>query len=81
MLWVGLGLVAGGVASRILDESVQETLLDIVLGVIGALFAGILLYEFGNSHSTFNIFQIAVLALSSIVFIWIRNSIKTKSSP
>lgn len=77
-LWIGLGLIAGGAASRILDDTVKESLLDILLGVVGALFAGFLLFEFGTQRPGINLFQIFILILSSIFFIWMRNNIRTR---
>ncbi|MEO6509208.1 MAG: hypothetical protein ABIO02_04595 [Patescibacteria group bacterium] len=78
LMWIGIGLLAGGLASRILDDSPEDTLVDILLGVTGSLFSGFLLYELGTRPGGFNLFQVLVLLLSSVLFIWVRNSIKTR---
>jgi len=77
-MWIGIGLITGGFASRLLDDTVKETLFDIVLGVVGALFAGFLLSELAAPKPGINIFQIFILLLSSIFFILIRNNIRTR---
>jgi len=37
LAWMGLGLIAGLVASNILSHSGQGLLLDMVLGIVGAI--------------------------------------------
>lgn len=78
VMWIGLGLIAGGIASRVLDDTVEESLKDIFLGIIGSLFAGFLLFEIGNYRPGINLFQIFILCLSSIFFIWVHNNIRTR---
>ena len=45
--WIILGLVAGFIASKIVDSSGQGMLMDIVLGIVGAIIANALLGMFG----------------------------------
>ena len=40
LAWMALGLIAGLVASNILSRSGQGLLLDIVLGIVGAVVGG-----------------------------------------
>ena len=47
LLWAGLGLIAALVANRIVGGSGRGAVMDIVLGVVGALFGGWLLNTFG----------------------------------
>lgn len=78
LMWMGLGLLAGGFASRFFDDTVEDSLLDIMLGVIGALFTGFLLYEFGGRQAGIDIFQVFTLLLSSVFFILVRKNIRTR---
>ena len=41
--WVVLGLVAGFIGSRIVNKTGEGVVLDIVLGIVGALVGGFLL--------------------------------------
>ena len=47
LAWMGLGLIAGLVASNILSHSGQGLLLDIVLGIVGAVVGGFLVTAIG----------------------------------
>ena len=40
--WIILGLISGFIASRIVNHSGQGMLLDVVLGVVGAVVGGFL---------------------------------------
>jgi uncharacterized membrane protein YeaQ/YmgE (transglycosylase-associated protein family) len=77
-MWLGIGLVSGGLASRILDDQVEDSIQDILLGVIGSVFSGLLLLTFGSNSRTVDLFQVIVLLLSSTMFIWVRKSIRTR---
>lgn len=80
LLWLGIGLIAGGFASRYLDDSLEETILDIFLGVVGALFSGYLFYKLGTPRPEINLFQLFTIILSAIVVIWFRNNLKSSTS-
>ena len=80
LLWLGLGLIAGGAASRILDDRTGDALFDIFLGIVGSMFSGFLLYTLGTQQNSINVFQIFTVILSSVLFIWTMRSIKSRSS-
>jgi uncharacterized membrane protein YeaQ/YmgE (transglycosylase-associated protein family) len=75
LLWIGLGLMAGGIASRFLDDTLEETLLDIFLGVVAAILSGFLMYKINATNSSIDMIQIFTVVLGSIVLIGIRNNI------
>lgn len=74
ILWIILGGVAGWLASIVMKtNSNQNTLGDIILGIIGALIGGLLLGLFGFAGvSGFNIYSLFVAVLGSIVLIGLR---------
>jgi uncharacterized membrane protein YeaQ/YmgE (transglycosylase-associated protein family) len=81
LLWIGLGLMAGGIASRFLDDTLEETLLDIFLGVVAAILSGFLMYKINATNSSIDMIQIFTVVLASIVLFGIRNNItKLRSS-
>ncbi len=47
LVWVVLGLVSGFIASKIINKSGEGFLLDIVLGIVGAVAGGWLFNVFG----------------------------------
>ncbi len=45
--WIILGLISGFIASKIVNKSGEGLLLDIVLGIVGAVVGGFLFNQFG----------------------------------
>jgi uncharacterized membrane protein YeaQ/YmgE (transglycosylase-associated protein family) len=59
--WLLLGVIAGFIASRIVGARGQGLLLDIVLGVVGAIVGGVLFSAFGAEGVTgFNLYSMSV---------------------
>ena len=68
LAWIILGLVAGFVGSKIVNKTGQGLLLDIVLGVVGAVVGGWLFNQFGASGVTgLNLYSLAVAVVGAIV--------------
>ena len=66
--WVILGLIAGFIGSQIVGRQGQGFLLDIALGVIGAVVGGFLFSLFGASGVTgFNIYSMIVAVVGAVV--------------
>jgi uncharacterized membrane protein YeaQ/YmgE (transglycosylase-associated protein family) len=74
--WIVLGLIAGFIASKIVNKSGEGTFLDIVLGVIGAVVGGYLFQTFGLSGVTgVNIYSILVAVMGAIVVLFIYHAL------
>ncbi|HEY2227687.1 MAG TPA: GlsB/YeaQ/YmgE family stress response membrane protein, partial [Xanthobacteraceae bacterium] len=59
--WIILGLVAGFIASKIVNAQGQGLVLDIVLGIVGAIVGGFLFSLFGaEGISGFNLYSMIV---------------------
>jgi uncharacterized membrane protein YeaQ/YmgE (transglycosylase-associated protein family) len=59
--WIVLGLIAGFVGSKIVNKTGEGVLLDIVLGIVGALVGGFLFQTFGMAGvSGVNLYSILV---------------------
>jgi uncharacterized membrane protein YeaQ/YmgE (transglycosylase-associated protein family) len=73
LLWLGLGLVAGWLASIVMGTNAnQGPIMDIVLGVVGAFVGGFVFNLFGQPGATgFNIYSIIVASLGAIALIWV----------
>ena len=70
--WIVLGLIAGFIASKIVDARGQGLMLDIVLGIVGAVVGGLLFSVFGASWVTgFNIYSLIVAIIGSVVVLWL----------
>ncbi len=70
-VWVIVGLIAGYLAKRVLQEGPQGIYGDLVVGVIGALVGGWILNSFVHAGVTgFNIGSILVGFVGAAVFLW-----------
>ena len=52
LAWIILGLLAGFIGSKIVNKSGEGLLLDLVLGIVGAVVGGFLFDLFGASGVT-----------------------------
>ena len=66
--WIILGLISGFIASKIVDKSGEGLMLDIALGIIGAIVGGLVFSFFGASGVTgLNIYSLLVSIVGAIV--------------
>ncbi|HYF07357.1 MAG TPA: GlsB/YeaQ/YmgE family stress response membrane protein [Acetobacteraceae bacterium] len=76
LAWIVLGLIAGFIASKIVNNTGQGILLDIVLGIIGAVVGGFLFNLIGAPGVTgFNIWSMIVAVIGAIVVLWIYHAV------
>lgn len=76
LAWIVLGLVAGFIASKIVNNSGSGLVIDILLGVVGAIVGGFLFNAFGAVGVTgLNIYSILVATVGAIVFLWLYHAI------
>jgi uncharacterized membrane protein YeaQ/YmgE (transglycosylase-associated protein family) len=74
--WIVLGLIAGFVASKIVNKSGEGMILDIILGIVGSVVGGYLFQQFGMSGVTgVNLYSILVAVVGAIVFLVIYHAI------
>ncbi len=70
--WILLGLMAGFMASNIVRSSGQGLLLDLVLGVIGAVVSGYFFTAIGASGPTgSNLYSTFVAIIGAVVALWL----------
>jgi uncharacterized membrane protein YeaQ/YmgE (transglycosylase-associated protein family) len=76
LAWIVLGLLAGFIASKIVNKSGEGVLLDIALGIVGAVIGGFLFQTFGMAGVTgVNIYSILVAVIGAIVFLVLYHAI------
>ncbi len=76
LAWIILGLIAGFIGSKIVNRSGEGFILDIVLGIVGALVGGALFSFFGATGITgLNIYSVIVAVIGSIVVLWLYHMI------
>jgi uncharacterized membrane protein YeaQ/YmgE (transglycosylase-associated protein family) len=80
--WLVLGLIAGFIASKIVNKSGAGVLLDIVLGIVGAIVGGFLFTQFGAAGVTgFNIYSMLVAVIGAVVVLVVYHFISGRRAP
>lgn len=76
LAWIVLGLIAGFIASKLVNKSGGGLLLDIVLGVIGAVVGGFLFNQFGAGGVTgLNLWSLMVATVGAVVVLVIYHAV------
>ncbi len=74
--WIILGVIAGWIASKIVNKSGEGLIGDLVLGVIGAVVGGWLFAQFGyQGVSGLNIYSMFVAVIGAIIVLFIYHMI------
>ncbi len=77
LAWIVLGLVAGFIGSKIVNKSGEGILLDIVLGIVGAVVGGWLFNTFGAAGVTgLNLYSLLVAVIGAVVFLVVYHAIR-----
>jgi uncharacterized membrane protein YeaQ/YmgE (transglycosylase-associated protein family) len=70
LAWIVLGLIAGFVASKIVNKTGEGVVMDIVLGVVGAVAGGWLFNRFGEPGVTgLNLWSILVAVFGAVILL------------
>jgi len=74
--WIILGLIAGFIGSKIVNKSGQGMIMDIALGVVGAIVGGLIFNLFGAAGVTgLNIWSLLVSIIGAIVVLWVYHMV------
>jgi uncharacterized membrane protein YeaQ/YmgE (transglycosylase-associated protein family) len=75
LAWIILGLICGFIASKIVNKTGEGVVLDIVLGIVGALVGGWLFNTFGMAGVTgFNIYSMLVAVVGAVVVLLVYHA-------
>ena len=75
-----LGLIAGFIASKIVNRRGKGILLEIALGIVGALVGGFLFTRLGATGITgFNLYSLFVAAMGAVVILVVYHVIAGRS--
>jgi len=78
--WIILGLIAGWIASKLVNKTGSGMMIDIALGVVGAIVGGIIAGFFGMSGVTgVNIWSIIVSVIGAVVVLWIYHTVVART--
>jgi uncharacterized membrane protein YeaQ/YmgE (transglycosylase-associated protein family) len=77
LAWIILGLLAGFIGSKIVNKSGEGVVMDIVLGIVGALLGGWLFNRFGATGVTgLNIYSLFVAVVGAVVLLVVYHMIR-----
>ena len=75
--WIILGLIAGFIASKIVNKAGEGALLDILLGVVGAVLGGWLFNAFGMPGVTgLNLYSMLVAIVGAVLFLLVYHALR-----
>ncbi|MGE5505089.1 MAG: GlsB/YeaQ/YmgE family stress response membrane protein [Actinomycetota bacterium] len=81
LAWLLLGLIAGFVASKIVNKSGEGLVIDIVLGIVGALIGGALFNALGGVGVTgFNLWSLFVAVVGAVVALLLYHAVSRRRS-
>lgn len=74
--WVILGLISGFIASKIVNKTGEGAVLDIVLGIVGAVVGGWIFSTMGSAGVTgFNVYSMFVAVVGAIVVLVLYHAV------
>ncbi|MGI4977160.1 MAG: GlsB/YeaQ/YmgE family stress response membrane protein [Janthinobacterium lividum] len=74
--WIVFGLIAGFIASRLVNRGGEGLILDIVLGVVGAVVGGWVFTFFGADGVTgFNLYSMIVAVIGAVIVLVVYHAI------
>jgi len=77
--WIVLGLIAGFVASKLVNKRGEGFVMDIVLGVVGAIVGGFIFSMFGGTPVTgFNVYSMLVAVIGAVVVLLVYHAMVGK---
>ena len=82
LLWIIFGALVGWIASLIMNTDGQQgTILNIIVGIVGAVVGGWVMSTMGESGvSGFNLYSFLVALLGAIVLIAIARALRRSTS-
>ena len=74
--WIVLGLIAGFIASKLVNKTGEGAVLDIILGIVGALVGGWLFNTMGQSGVTgLNLYSMLVAVVGAVIVLVLYHAI------
>jgi len=78
--WIILGLIAGFIASKLVNHTGSGILLDIVIGIIGAIVGGYIGNALGvGGINGLTLWSILLAVLGAVVVLWLYNMVARRA--
>ncbi len=76
LAWIILGLIAGFIGSKLVNKTGEGLIMDIVLGVVGAVVGGFIFSLFGAGGVTgLNLYSLVVAVIGAVVVLMAYHAI------
>ncbi len=76
-VWILLGLIAGFIASHLVNHRGEGVVLDVMLGIVGAIVGGWLFHMIGHAGvNGLNLHSLIVACIGAVVFLFVYHSIR-----
>ena len=80
LAWIVFGLLCGLIASLIVNRRGEGMLMDIVLGIVGAIVGGFLFQSFGHAGVTgFNLHSMLVAVVGAVILLVLYHAIRRRA--
>jgi uncharacterized membrane protein YeaQ/YmgE (transglycosylase-associated protein family) len=80
LAWVVLGLIVGLIANKLVKNSGEGVLMNIVLGIIGAVIGGELINKLGIAGATWlNVWSVLVSVGGAALFLVVYNALALRA--
>jgi uncharacterized membrane protein YeaQ/YmgE (transglycosylase-associated protein family) len=80
LAWMVLGLLAGFISSKLVNKTGEGVILDIVLGIVGAVVGGFLFNRFGASGVTgLNLYSLLVAVVGAVLLLVAYHAIRRRN--
>lgn len=77
LAWIVLGLVAGFIGSKLVNKRGEGLILDIILGIVGAIAGGWLFNLFGASGvSGLNLYSLLVAVVGAVIVLVVYHAVR-----
>lgn len=74
--WIVLGLISGFVASKVVNKSGEGVVLDVILGIVGAVVGGFLFNLAGAvGVDGFNIWSMFVAVIGAMLVLAVKHAV------
>jgi uncharacterized membrane protein YeaQ/YmgE (transglycosylase-associated protein family) len=75
--WIILGLIAGFIASKIVNKTGEGFILDLILGIVGAIVGGFIFSLLGASGVTgLNLYSMVVAIIGAIIVLVVYHLVR-----
>ncbi|MBZ5594957.1 MAG: GlsB/YeaQ/YmgE family stress response membrane protein [Acidobacteriia bacterium] len=80
LAWIVLGLLAGFIGSKIVNKRGEGLMLDIVLGVVGAIAGGLVFNALGAPGvSGLNLYSLFVAVVGSVLVLVLYHAVQRRA--